>query len=172
MKRPLWEQLDNIARNLTPFGLTVVMVLINVVPIRFADLAQVAPVLPLMAVFHWAIYRPELLPGYAVFLIGILQDILTGAPIGLNAAVFTAVYWGVLSQRRFLFGKSFLIVWWGFALVLFLALLATWMLMSIYHLTPVISEALAFQYLMTLGGFPILAWFFLRWQKSILRLED
>ena len=72
---------------------------------------------PLMAVYHWAIFRPRLLPAYAVFLAGLLQDILSGAPLGVNALVFLVAYGVVLSQKKFFTGKSFLILWLGFALV-------------------------------------------------------
>ena len=112
-----WQRMDLLARQLMPSMLTLVLVIINVVPLHIPGLSRVAPLLPLMAVYHWAAFRPRLLPAYAVFLIGLFQDILTGAPIGVNAFVFLAVYGAVLSQKRFLIGKSFFILWLGFALI-------------------------------------------------------
>ena len=109
--------MDLLARQLTPSMLTLILVVIGVVPLRILEFSTVMPLLPLMAVYHWAVFRPRLLPAYAVFLIGILQDILTGAPIGVNALVFLLVYGAVLSQKRFFTGKSFLILWLGFSLI-------------------------------------------------------
>jgi len=99
-----WQRMDLLARQLMPSMLTLVLVIINVVPLHIPGFSRVAPLLPLIAVYHWAAFRPRLLPAYAVFLIGLFQDILTGAPIGVNAFVFLAVYGAVLSQKRFFIG--------------------------------------------------------------------
>ena len=112
-----WQRMDLLARQLMPSMLTLVLVIINVVPLHIPGFSRVAPLLPLIAVYHWAAFRPRLLPAYAVFLIGLFQDILTGAPIGVNAFVFLAVYGAVLSQKRFFIGKSFFILWLGFSLI-------------------------------------------------------
>lgn len=168
MKSTLWYRLDAVARNLTPFGITMILVLVGVVPLYLPVYARVAPVLPLMAVFHWAMHRPRLLPAYAVFGIGFLQDVLTGMPIGINILVFLTVYGVVLSQRRFFAGKSFLISWLGFALVAAGATVESWLLVSAFHATVVDARAVLVQYLVTLGCFPVFAWFFLSWQRSVL----
>lgn len=171
MKPSLWHRMDVLARQLTPFGLTLILVVIGVVPFHIPGFARVVPLLPLMAIYHWAIFRPELMPSYAVFIIGILQDTLTGAPIGVNAMVFLIVYGVVLSQQRFFVGKSFAIIWLGFALVAAGAAAVSWVLVSAYNVTLVEPSAVLFQYLVTLGGFPLLALLFTRWQQTFLRQE-
>lgn len=171
MRPSFWHRLDVWARRLTPFGLTLILVLVSVVPLYVPGYARVIPLLPLMAIYHWAINRPELMPAYAVFIIGVLQDVLTGMPIGVNAVVFLGVHGAVLSQQRFFVGKSFAVVWLGFVLVAGGATLASWALISIYNLTPVAPDAALFQYLMTLGCFPPIAWVFLRWQQTFLKQE-
>ena len=168
MKPTPWQRLDILARNLTPFGMTMILVLLGVVPLHLPDFVRVTPVLGVMAVYHWTIHRPELLPAYAVFAIGLLQDVLTGAPIGVNALVFLTVYGVVLTQRRFFVTRSFLIAWLGFSLVAAGAALESWILVSAYHVTLVEPRQLFFQYLVTLGCFPALAWVFLRWQQAVL----
>ncbi len=169
MKSSFWHRLDTMARQLTPFVLTLILVVIGVVPLHIPGFARVAPLLSLMAVYHWAVYRPELLPAFAVFLIGLLQDILSGTPIGVNAMVFLGVYGIVVSQNRFFTGKSFVIIWLGFALVAGVAELARWALVSAYYVTFVEPRAVIVQYFLTLGLFPFLAWVFLRWQQTFLR---
>ena len=164
MKPSLWHRLDALARRLTPFALTLVLVVVSVVPLHIPGFARVAPLLPLIAVYHWAIYRPALLPAFAVFVIGLLQDTLTGMPIGVNALVFLGVYGVVLSQRRFFAGKSFAVVAAG-------AALSSWILVSVYYVTLVAPRPVLFQYLMTLGVFPLLVWVFLRWQRAFLESE-
>jgi len=166
-----WNRMDLLARQLTPAILALALVILNVVPLHIPGFSRVAPLLPLMAVYHWAIFRPRLLPAYAVFLIGLLQDILTGAPIGVNAFVFLVAYGAVLSQKRFFIGKSFFILWLGFALIAAGAAVINWLAVSILSAALVEPRTVLFQYLMTLGFFPAVAWFFLRWQRTFLRLE-
>ncbi len=168
MKRSFWVQLDYWARNLTPFGLTLIMVIISMVPMHVPGYARVAPLLSLMAVYHWTVFRPALMPALAVFAIGLLQDILSGTPIGVHALVFLIVQGLVLSQRRFLVGKSFAVVWLGFSLVATGAALLSWVLVSAYSVALVDPQPVFFQYLMTLGTFPLLGWLLLRWQNAIL----
>lgn len=171
MRPTLWQRLDAVARNLTPFGLTLVLVILSVVPLHLPDFQRVAPGLALMAVYHWAIYRPNLLPASVVFLIGVLQDALTGLPLGVSALVFLTVYGVVLSQRRFFAGKSFVIVWLGFAMVAAGAAVQSWLLVSVFNTAFLNPEAAFYQYVVTVGAFPLLAWIFLRWQRTFLRLE-
>ena len=114
MKPSFWIRLDLLARRLTPFALTLILVMISLVPLPVPGYARVAPLLPLIGIYHWTIFRPELMPAYAVFVIGLLQDALAGMPIGVNAMAFLVVYGVVLSQRRFFVGKSFVILWLGF----------------------------------------------------------
>lgn len=169
MNSALWGKADTAARRLTPFGLTVILVLIGAVPLHVPGFAPVAPLLPMIGIYYWAIYRPDLMPVAAVFIIGILYDALSGAPMGVSAAVFVIVHGIIDSQRRFFAGKSFVIVWLGFFLVSAGALVATWLLVSAFYGTLVKSEALMFQYLITLGCFPLLSWALLRWQRTFLR---
>lgn len=169
MKTSIWYRLDIITRLLTPFLLTLALVILNIVPLQIPGFSTVVPMLPLMAVYHWAVYRSELLPAYAVFIIGILHDIFSGAPIGVNTIVFLLVYGVVIWQHRFLFGKSFAIIWLGFGIVSAAAFMLTWALVSLWSFGLVEPRGAIFQYLLTLGAFPGLAWVFMRWQQFIIR---
>jgi len=165
----LWHRMDLLARQITPVLLTLALVLINALPLHLPGFARIAPLLPLMAIYHWAIFRPRLLPASAVFLIGVLQDVLSGTPIGVNALVFLAVFGAVLTQKRFLMGRSFAILWLGFALIAAGALAISWAAISILNLAVVEPRTAIFQYVLTLGLFPGVAWMFMRWQRAFLK---
>ncbi|MDX9861562.1 MAG: rod shape-determining protein MreD [Rhodospirillales bacterium] len=171
MKPSFWHRLDLWARRLTPVGLTLLLVVINIIPFHVPGFARVVPLFALIAVHHWAIYEPQLMPAYAVFVVGVLQDMLSGVPLGLNTLVFLVVYGAVVWQRRFFVGKSFFITWLGFAVVGAAAMALSWALMSAFHLALVDPRALAYQYLLTIGFFPLVAWGFLRWQQIILKAD-
>ena len=168
MKPALWSRLDIIARCVTPFGLTILLVLINVLPLQVPGLSRVMPLFPLMSIYIWTIHHPKLMPAYAVFLVGFLQDTLIGTPIGLHIITYLIVYGIVVWQRRFLAGKPFAVIWVGFSLVAAGATAANWFLVSLFYLTFIQPEALAYQYFLSLGSFPLLSWFFMRWQLAFL----
>ncbi|MDB9704530.1 rod shape-determining protein MreD, partial [Rhodospirillales bacterium] len=110
MKPSFWHRVDRFARDLTPFALTLMLLVINAIPFHIPGFAQVAPLLPLIGIYFWAVYRPDLMPAAAVFLIGILHDFLSGLPVGVSVLIFLVVLGAALAQRSFFFGKSFIIV--------------------------------------------------------------
>jgi len=169
MKPAFWQRLDLWARNISPVGLTVVLILINVIPTHIPSYASVVPQLALMAVFHWTVFRPDLFPIWAIFIIGILQDSLSGAPMGLNTMVFLTVYGVILGQRRFFLGKTFFVEWLGFSIIAAGAAFQAWVLLSAYHVYLIAPGPVLFQYFMTIGFYPILAWAMGRWHTSVLR---
>ncbi|MHA1598109.1 MAG: rod shape-determining protein MreD [Alphaproteobacteria bacterium] len=168
MRPQLLNRFDRIARHLTPFGLSLSLVLISILPLHVPGGARIMPLLVLMSLYHWAVHRPHLMPAYAVFFIGLMQDILGGIPLGINALIYLLVYGVVVSQRRFLVAKSFFVIWLGFAVIAAGASVLGWVLISIIHLTPVEPTAMFFQYVMSVGNFPLLAWLFTRWQRAFL----
>jgi len=163
------QRIDLLARNITPFLLALLLIMVSQLPMHLPELGRVSPMLALIAVYHWTVFRPELLPSPAVFVIGLFLDLLSGGPVGINAVVLLLVYGVVLSQRRFLFGKSFAVVWIGFGVVGLSAALVTFIVVSLYHLTPVSPQGFLFQYLITLGLFPLVSWLLLKWQRLVLR---
>ena len=73
MKSAVWQHVDLAARKLTPFIFSLVLVVLNLVPLQLPGYAAISPNFALMAVY-WALHRPSLLPIGAVFLVGLLQD--------------------------------------------------------------------------------------------------
>ena len=168
MKSISWSRLDIIARSLTPFGFTLLLVMINVLPLQLPGMSRVMPLLPLMSIYSWAVHRPDLMPAYGVFVIGLFQDILIGTPIGIHVLTYLLVYGTVVWQRRFLAGHSFAVIWVGFLLIAAGASLISWVLISLYYFVFIQPEALVYQYLLSAGGFPLLSWLFMRWQLAFL----
>ena len=167
MKSTVWQRLDILLRNLTPMLVTLCMVVIGIVPLRLPGASFIVPTLALMAVYYWSLHRTDLLPATAVFVIGFFQDILTGVPIGLNAFILLGVFGICVTQRRFFYNKSFAVVWWGFMVVAAAALLAEWILMSIYLETLISLEPVLFKYLATVALYPPVAWLFVIVQRSL-----
>ncbi|MBR9825868.1 MAG: rod shape-determining protein MreD [Alphaproteobacteria bacterium] len=63
----------------------IVALLFQAAPTRLVEGIDIMPSLPLMVIFLWSGLRPYFMPPFAVFLIGLTQDLLTGAPMGVWA---------------------------------------------------------------------------------------
>jgi len=168
MKGSPLQRLDQRIRHAFPVLTILMSILIVATPSRLPGFASVAPQLPLVGIYYWAIYRPDLLRPWAAFALGAIADIIAGTPLGVSSLVFLAVQGVVESQRRLL-GKSFLMAWWGFAMLGAGALLLEWVMSSIVMVRLLPVQALGFQYLMTLSIYPLLAWAFVRAQIALLR---
>jgi rod shape-determining protein MreD len=122
----VWHRLDQTARALVP-GLTLLLAtLLALLPLGAPGWGQVAPPFLLMAIFWWSIHRPSAIPPSVAFLIGLLQDLASGAPIGQCALLLVVTQWVISGQRRFLAAQPFLLVWGAFAIVVAVAALVEW----------------------------------------------
>lgn len=145
-------------RGLVPAATLVVTVVLAVLPLGIPGLHAVTPFLALAAVYFWSIYRPELLPVWAAFLVGLLQDLLTGSPLGLTALVLVLVRALAVSQRRTLLGQSFGVEWAGFLMIAAGAGAAGWLLACIYDSAVLPAAPFAVQWLLTTALYPMGSW--------------
>ncbi len=164
-----WQYLDKAGRNLAPIAVTVMMMLLGMVPLRIPFYTGVAPALTLMAVYYWAIHRPDLLRPSAVFAIGLLQDLLSGGPLGLSALMLVCAHWMVLTQRRFFLANSFALLWFGFVLIVIGAAALQWVVVCALSASILPFIAPLFQALLTLALFPMFAWLFIRVHRAFLQ---
>jgi len=133
MQRLVANKITNFLRVCIPVGLSVVLILFAVLPYGMPKSALAAPILALISVYYWSVFRPDLMPTSAAFLLGLLVDILSAGPPGLNALVFILVHWAASSQRRALAGKSFSVGWLGYFLIAAAAAVVTWAVACLFH---------------------------------------
>ncbi len=144
-------------RGAVPAALALCLLVLGVVPLGLPNFVPATPLLPLAAVYYWAIYRPDLMPAPLAFGLGLLHDILTGGPPGQMALVLLLVQGACLSQRRAVVGKSFLVDWVGFALIAAGAYAGAWLLACVYYFALIDPTPVLAQWLMTLILYPPLA---------------
>jgi rod shape-determining protein MreD len=161
----IWERLDLAARAVFPFLVTFFMVLISAMPLRVPELSSIMPPLALVSVCYWSIYRPDLLPLWSVFLIGLLQDLLSGGPIGVATLTLISIHAVVLWQRRLFVSASFPMVWCGFMVMAAAALGMMWLLTCLGLLTFVSPRPLLFQYILTVAAYPCFSWLMTQGQR-------
>jgi len=150
-----------------PFISTLLLILLMQLPYRLSFLDDLLPFLPLAAVYYWCIFKPNLMPVWAVFLLGLLEDILSGGPLGMMALLLLLVRIFVLQQGRRFLEREFLFSWLVFLVVALIFGLATWAISSVY-----IRETQNFwnvlgQSMLTVAIFPGVVWL-LRWLRQLL----
>jgi rod shape-determining protein MreD len=169
MKPGVMQHVDTGLRAITPVLLAFLLLVLSRLPFGIEGLESAMPLLTLMAAYFWTIYRPNLMPSIALFFLGLLQDLVTGGPLGLMALVLLLVHWIVDAQRRVFLGKSFVVGWWGFGLIALGAELAIWVLASIYYDQLLGIRPFAFQFMLTVAIYPCFAWLFSWVQRAIVK---
>jgi rod shape-determining protein MreD len=158
----------NIVRRVVPGATTLLLVFLAHIHLPLPFFAEIAPALPLMGIYYWVVFRPDLMPRVLVFALGLFQDALIGAPFGLSALVYLLAQAFVLSQRRFLVGKPFWIFWSGFGIVAPVAGALTWLLASVMRGAVLPSDVVLVGIGLTVVTFPIVAWFLLHSQRWLV----
>lgn len=155
-------------RNLLPLETALVFLLVGVLVWPIPYVGSVSPTLVLVAVYYWAIYRPDLFRPSVVFLIGLLNDVVNFLPLGLSGCVFLAIYQISFSQRRYFVDQIFYMLWFGFAIIALLASIANWVALSLYNGYALAVRPILIQFMMTVILFPIPAWILIRLQRNFL----
>ena len=169
MQPTVWQKVDSRARRILPFGLTMIVLLFGLTPTYVPGLSQITPMYALIAVYFWSIYRPDLLGYGSGFAIGVLEDLLTGAPLGVGALTLLLTQWIVFNQQKFFHAKPFAVTWFTFVLVAFGAAFLKWICIGLVEesgLTP-FGDLFA-AYLITVAVYPVIAWLFSKAQTGLL----
>ena len=125
-----------------------------------------------MAVYHWTIYRPDLLPPVAVFLAGLLLDFLNGTQyVGTSALSLLLVRTALHSQSRFFVNRPFPLLWAGFLLTAIAVIAFEWAVVSVLLGTAVGTRPFLFEAVLTVACFPIGSYVLTRLQRGFLVRE-
>jgi|SRR5215469_106231 len=154
--------------NLLPIATMVVAGLLSIAPLHIGWVAAVAPSFTLIATYHWTIYQPALSPGLALFVIGTVQDLLTGGLPGETSVTLLLCRAFVLSHRRYYADRQFPVMWADFSLVTFGAAFGLWALHSLLSAQILELRGPAVSVLATISVFPIVSFLLGRTQRMLI----
>jgi len=151
----LLRQVDALARAAFPASSTALVMVLAAVPAGL--LPGLVPATALPGVVFWSIFRPAALPPPAVFGLGLLQDLLTAAPLGSGVLTLLVVYGFATRWRPFLARQSFLAVWLFYCAIAAGAAALGWVLQAAlgWRLPP--TGPGLYQVMLTAGLYPTLA---------------
>ena len=165
---PAPQSADNPVACLLPIATTLLAAVISIQPAHIPGYAALTPAFTLMTVYHWTIYRPDLLPPFALFLVGITQDLLAGVSPGVTAFVLLLARAVVLRQRRHFVNRPFPFVWTGFTMLTGGAMLFLWTTHCLLDDVLVDFRGTFFRAVLTISMFPIASFLLGRSQRTLM----
>ncbi len=113
--------------------MTIFFVITNLLYFRFADFLQIVPMIDLMAVFYFSIYR-QIFPIWFLFLIGLWNDSITNNILGVTSFlnIFLVKFFLILNERLII-RDNFVHIWYQFAIFSILFLLIKWFILSSFY---------------------------------------
>lgn len=164
--------MDIVARTVLPLALTAFVLLLLSAPFGLPGQAALQPAWVLGCVYFWTIYRPASLPAAAVFLLGLLLDLLSQGPLGVETLLLLSVHGAALRLRRPLIRQGFGLVWLVFIAVSASFALAEWLLVSLLTWRALPPWPALFECALAVGMYPILAVALIRAHRSIAAPEQ
>ena len=109
-----------------------------------------------------------MVPRFVLFLIGLIDDVVMGTPLGLMASVFVLLYGVTLTQRQFFIGKSFYVTWLGFSIISAFCICLIWVFVALFAGRLGIAITPYIKYTITLLSFPSAVWLLVRIQRYLV----
>lgn len=150
------ENLKISFQRISPLLFSVLLVLLSHIPFGFS-LGNIHPALGMVCVYYWMIHRPDLFNLFSVYLLGLIEDIISSAPMGTNIFALLILYLLLSNLGRFFYGKPFIVTWYGFAIFSAVAFFSKWLIVSVYYgqFLPVL--VVLFCYLFSIAAYPLLS---------------
>ena len=118
MSNPL-QRFEDIIKSCLPVASCLFFLMLMMVPWPTPTIKAILSAFPLMTLCFWIINRPEHFSLAWSFIVGFMQDVLLGQPLGVTALTYLAADFFLRGQRQFFLQQSFHHLWMVFAFVLF-----------------------------------------------------
>jgi rod shape-determining protein MreD len=163
----LGRRLDAMSRAAFPFACTLLLMLLAMAPFGFAGQAMLLPAITLPCVFFWSLFRPAAMPPPAVFLIGLLLDLLGYLPVGTGVLTLLVLHGLTVRWRRSLARQGFAVVWISYAIMAVGAAALFWALASVLTFRLLPAGPAVFLFVLTIAVYPTVAILFTAAHRSI-----
>lgn len=148
----------------TGMGLTLALSILAVAaPLRLPE-GQTLPVpfFPLIVLFIWSVRHPTFVPPWLIFMTGLLQDLLTGGPLGLWALSYLVAFTIARLRSTEPSAREFILLVARFSVLTVIATIIAWTAGSLSIGQPADPTGLGTEAVITLIVFPALCWLFAR----------
>ncbi|MEE2526267.1 rod shape-determining protein MreD [Hyphobacterium sp. HN65] len=131
-------------------------------PLRIAGGPDLMPMLPLITLFIWSTVRPRFIPPIVIFVVGLLQDVLSGGVMGIWALAYLSAMTITRSREEEGPTREIGPVWIRFLVTLIIAVPIAWgagslVIGQMAPVRPLLIESVASALM-----FPLIALLFIR----------
>lgn len=172
MSEDLDENITSLFQRLLPLGSSLLLLFISYIPLDFSLLNNIRPAIGLICVYFWMLHRPDLFNLWSVYLLGLVDDIITSAPFGSNIFALLVLYVLIINTSQFFNAKPFVVTWYGFAILSLITILSRWLVVSIYYSQFLPLTMVMFSYLVTIAAYPLLSLFLAYVQNNLIQDEE
>lgn len=116
-----------------PVSLCLIGVVLTNLPVSASGGWMPSPQFALMPMYFWCLVRPDRITPVWIFVVGVLQDVLSGGPPGIWAVSFVVMYAAVDRMRETLAGLAGLGAILGFATSVLIASATAYVTFSVYY---------------------------------------
>ena len=141
-----------------PFLTILFIIVLMVLPYNISILSDTMPYLTLIGVYYWCVFKPEMLPVAAVFVLGLIQDVLLGSPFGLTSLMLIGVHQFVYMQGRQFLERDFIFNWVVFIMLVVGYGVVYWVITSLYFREILDYLSIVGQILVTIAFYPVITW--------------
>ena len=152
---------------LIPAILALVGLVLPKVPFGYLFDVVPAPSLILIIIFFWTMIDTERLSPIFIFVLGLIEDLISGTPLGSWSLAYLLAYSFVVTQGGVLMTRSFLMQWMVFGLIGLLSYLFVYIAigLKVGNFSP--PAVLLVPYIVTLAIFPPLAKLFIKIEETL-----
>lgn len=157
MSEDIDENITGLFQRILPLATSILLLMISYIPLDFSLFNNIRPAIGIICVYFWVIHRPDLFNLWSVYLLGLVDDIISASPFGSNIVALLVLYVLINNSSRFINAKPFIVTWYWFALLSLVTMLARWLLVSVYYSQFLPLTILSFSYLCTAAAYPLVS---------------
>lgn len=157
MQDDVAENLKTYLQRAMPLLFSIFLILLSYVPFDFPHSGSIRPAVGMVCVYYWMIHRSDLFNLVSVYVLGLMEDVISSVPFGSNILSLLILYILLNNLGRFFNGKPFIVTWYGFAILSLLTFFAKWLIISIYYGQFLPVWVGLFSYLVSIAAYPVLS---------------
>lgn len=135
----------------------ILALVLHATPSRITEGPDWMPLWPLISLFLWSTIRPRFIPPIVIVAVGLVQDVLTGGPMGVWAASYLLAMIIMRTRREEGGPRELFPLWLRFAGVAAITFATAWAIGSLTLGMPAQVTSILIEAAVTLAIFPLIA---------------
>lgn len=172
MSDNLDEEINSLFQRRLPLLSSIFLVLLSYLPLNFLFIDSIHPAIGVICGYFWLIHRPDLFNLWSICCLGLIDDVISAAPMGSSMFAMLVLYVLTNVASKFLTAKPFVVLWYGFVVLCLGTMLLRWLIVSVYYSQFLPLGMLFFSYLITVFCYPLVSLLLAFVQNALMRDDE